>query len=44
MGWGNQAHEMLAGTARAYMKNPVPPPVFLPFRRSPNDAKTYTDA
>ncbi|WP_029115865.1 hypothetical protein [Mycobacterium sp. URHB0044] len=44
LGWGSQAHEMLAGTARRYMQNPVPPPTFQPFRRSPYDAKTYTDA
>jgi hypothetical protein len=35
---------MLAGTARKYLENPVPPPVFQPFLRSPYDAKTYTDA
>jgi len=44
LGWGNQAHEMLAGTARKYIENPVPPPVFQPFLRSPYDAKKYTDA
>lgn len=44
LGWGSQAHEMLAGTAKAYMMNPVPPPTFYPFRRSPYDSKTYTDA
>ena len=44
LGWGSQSHEMLAGTARKYLENPVPPPVFQPFLRSPYDAKTYTDA
>jgi hypothetical protein len=44
LGWGSQSHEMLAGTARKYIENPVPPPVFQPFLRSPYDAKTYTDA
>jgi hypothetical protein len=44
LGWGNHAHEMLAGTARRYMKNPVPPPSFQPFRRSPYDMKTYNEA
>jgi hypothetical protein len=48
LGWGNQSHEMLAGTAREYMKNPPPPPPpphkFKPFLRSPYDSKTYTQA
>lgn len=44
LGWGSQSHEMLAGTARKYLENPVPPPVFQPFLRSPYDAKTYKDA
>jgi hypothetical protein len=35
---------MLAGTARKYIENPVPPPVFQPFRRSPYDKMSYTDA
>jgi hypothetical protein len=44
LGWGSQSHEMLAGTARKYIENPVPPPVFQPFRRSPYDKMSYTDA
>jgi len=41
MGWGDTGHEMLAGTARKYMKNPTMPPGMKPFPRSPYDKSPY---
>ena len=41
MGWGDTGHEMLAGTARKYMKDPTRPPTMTPFRNSPNDQTAY---
>jgi hypothetical protein len=41
MGWGDTGHEMLAGTARKYMKDPSLPPGMKPFRRSPFDQSAY---
>ena len=43
LGWGDTGHEMLAGTARKYMKvpPPPPPPTIQPFKRSPNNSADY---
>jgi hypothetical protein len=43
MGWGDTGKEMLAGTARAYMKDPLKQPPVKPFKRSPNDKDPFKE-
>lgn len=44
MGWGTFAKEMFAGKASEYAGQANPPPPIQPFRRSPNDSKSFTDS
>jgi hypothetical protein len=41
MGWGTVASEMLGGTARAHMQNPMGPPIMTPLHLSPNNSSAY---